>query len=130
MRLSREKLLAEFRQRILSECLYACEPSAKDELRVMPEKMVRDDPVGHKMAIVQDNDSDRSLVMNENAVEESIKRRKGRRSFGTCEIRSQVDRRERVIAVCSISMGGISEATRVHCVKYADKNGSSQAARP
>ena len=39
VRLSREKVLAEFRQRILSECLYACEPCTKDELRAMLECM-------------------------------------------------------------------------------------------
>ena len=97
VRLSREKLLAEFRQRILGECLYACEPCTKDELRAMLEKMVRDDPVGHKLAIVQDNDQDRTLVMN--AVEDSLKRVKGEVSFGTSEIRSQVDRRKRVVTV-------------------------------
>ena len=59
--------------------------------------MVRRDPVGSKMAIVEDNDPDRTRVMH--AVDESIRTLGKQVSFGTCEIRTQDDGRNRVLTV-------------------------------
>lgn len=52
--LSKERVLANFRRHILSECLSGCQPTTKDELCAVLEQMVKRDPVGSKMAIVED----------------------------------------------------------------------------
>ena len=69
--LSTERVLAYFRPHILSECLSGCQPTTKDELCAVLEQMMKRDPVGSKMAIVEDNDPDRTRVMH--VVDESIR---------------------------------------------------------
>ena len=59
--------------------------------------MVRDDAIGYKMAIVEDGDPNRVLVMK--AGEDTIGRLQTQVTFGTCEIRSPVDGRKRATTV-------------------------------
>lgn len=52
VRISRERPLAEFRQHSISRCLSTYEPTTKDELGAVLERIVRADPVGRKIALV------------------------------------------------------------------------------
>lgn len=122
VQVSRERILAAFRWHILTQCLSACQPTMKDDPSAVLEEIVRADPIDYKMAIVEDNDPDRTRVMH--VVEDTIG------TLGRQPLGYAVSGRS-FIGVCgfqSISMGLIPAATTIHCVQYAEHNGSSQAA--